>query len=162
MRLFVLAVRLFVLAVWLACSVHKTASKVTGDWLIPLPNMKKRTYIELTISTHSDGHALLEPAILAAVPVDAQDRAVLVLRAWLVLNLLLDRTAEKALRNKQEQGQVRSGHDCYSGQESDVQAAVFKLHNVTKSQTMSAYYLIILSQPVTESHGSSQRAHAMS
>ena len=44
----------------------------------------------LTITPHPHGEALLETAVLAPVPVHPLDRALLVLRAWSVLDLLLD------------------------------------------------------------------------
>lgn len=53
---------------------------------------------ELTITGHADQQALLEAALLAAVAVDADDGAVLVLEALLVLDVLLDAAAEEALR----------------------------------------------------------------
>lgn len=53
---------------------------------------------ELTISTHAYSDALLEPAVLAAVPVDPQDAALLVLGAGSVLDLLLDAAPEESLR----------------------------------------------------------------
>lgn len=52
----------------------------------------------LTIPAHSNGYALLQPAVLASVPVDAQDGALLVLGARPVLDLLLDAAPEEALR----------------------------------------------------------------
>lgn len=51
----------------------------------------------LTISRHANGETLLEAALLAAVAVDAHDGAVLVLQAPLVLDILLDAPAKKAL-----------------------------------------------------------------
>ena len=53
----------------------------------------------LTVTTHSRGDALFEPAILAAISVDAQDVALLVLGARAVLDLLLNGTPEKALES---------------------------------------------------------------
>ena len=44
----------------------------------------------LTIPAHASGDTLLEPAVLAPVPVDPLDGALLVLGAWSVLDLLLD------------------------------------------------------------------------
>ena len=44
----------------------------------------------LTIPAHASGDTLLEAAVLAAVPVDPLDGALLVLGAWSVLDLLLD------------------------------------------------------------------------
>lgn len=52
---------------------------------------------ELTITGHANQQALLEAALLAAVAVDADDGAVLVLEALLVLDVLLDAAAEEAL-----------------------------------------------------------------
>lgn len=52
----------------------------------------------LTITTHADGDALFETAILTAIPVDSEDAALLILGARPILNLLLDAPAEKALR----------------------------------------------------------------
>lgn len=54
--------------------------------------------LKLTISTHPDGDALLQSTILAAVPVDPQNRALLILCARPVLDLLLDAASEEALR----------------------------------------------------------------
>lgn len=61
----------------------------------------------LTVSAHAGGDALLEPAVLAAVAVDPQDAALLVLRARPVLDLLLDRAAEKALQKTRKEACVR-------------------------------------------------------
>ena len=52
----------------------------------------------LTVSAHSGRDALLEAAVLAAVAVNAQYGALLILGAGAVLNLLLDRPAEEALK----------------------------------------------------------------
>lgn len=52
----------------------------------------------LTITTHADSDALLETTILAAIPVDSQDAALLVLGAGPVLDLLLDTPPEESLR----------------------------------------------------------------
>lgn len=52
----------------------------------------------LTIATHPDSDALLETAILAAVPVDTQDAALLILSAGPVLDLLLNAASEETLR----------------------------------------------------------------
>ena len=60
--------------------------------------------IVLTISTHAGGDALLEPAVLTSVAVDSLDRALLVLRAGAVLDLLLDRPAEEPLQDDQSVG----------------------------------------------------------
>ena len=54
----------------------------------------------LTVSAHSGRDALLEAAVLAAVAVNAQYGALLILGAGAVLNLLLDRPAEEALKVK--------------------------------------------------------------
>lgn len=59
----------------------------------------------LTISGHAHRKALLEAAVLTAVPVHAHDRAVLVLRTYLVVDVLLDAAAEETL-----QGAVERGH----------------------------------------------------
>lgn len=53
---------------------------------------------QLTISAHPHGDALFQPAVLAAVAVDPEDGALLVLRAGPVLDLLLDASPEEALR----------------------------------------------------------------
>lgn len=52
----------------------------------------------LTISTHADGDALFETAILTAIPVDSEDAALLILGARTILNLLLDAPTKEALR----------------------------------------------------------------
>lgn len=53
----------------------------------------------LTISGHANSQALLEPTLLAAVPVNPHDGAVLHLKTLLVLDVLLDAPPEKALEN---------------------------------------------------------------
>lgn len=52
----------------------------------------------LTITTHADGDALFETAILTAIPVDSKDAALLILGARTILNLLLDAPTKEALR----------------------------------------------------------------
>jgi hypothetical protein len=52
---------------------------------------------ELTISAHANSNALLESAVLTTVPVDPQDRTLLVLGARAVLDLLLNTAPEEAL-----------------------------------------------------------------
>lgn len=59
---------------------------------------KRRRVKRLTIATHPDSDTLLETAILAAVPVDAQDAALLILGAGPVLDLLLNTAPEESLR----------------------------------------------------------------
>ena len=44
----------------------------------------------LTIPAHAGGDAFLEAAVLTPVPVHPLDRTLLVLRAWSILDLLLD------------------------------------------------------------------------
>lgn len=56
--------------------------------------------VELTISAHADGDALLQPTVLAPVAVDAEYRALLVLGAGPVLYLLLDAAPEETLRTR--------------------------------------------------------------
>ena len=66
--------------------------------MLPAPALSQNTQLDycctnkrgervyaLTVATHADCDALLEPAVLAAVPVDPQDRTLLVLRARPVL-----------------------------------------------------------------------------
>lgn len=53
----------------------------------------------LTISRHANGDAFLQAAVLAAVPVDPQDGALLVLGAGAILDLLLDAAAEESLED---------------------------------------------------------------
>lgn len=72
---------------------------------IPLPegipsSGRHESPSKLTVTGHADQQALLEAALLAAVAVDADDRAVLVLEALLVLDVLLDAAAEEALRGE--------------------------------------------------------------
>lgn len=50
-----------------------------------------------TISRHANGEALLEATLLAAVAIDANDGAVLILQTPFVLDILLDAPTEKAL-----------------------------------------------------------------
>ena len=52
----------------------------------------------LTISAHAGGHTLLESAVLASVPIDPLDGALLVLGARPVVDLLLNRAAEESLK----------------------------------------------------------------
>jgi hypothetical protein len=54
----------------------------------------------LTISAHACCHTLLEAAVLAAVAIDTEYGALLVLRAWPVVNSLLNRPAEEALKEE--------------------------------------------------------------
>lgn len=51
----------------------------------------------LTVSAHADSDALLQSAVLAAIPVDSQDGTLLVLGTRPVLNLLLDAASEETL-----------------------------------------------------------------
>jgi len=52
----------------------------------------------LTITTHADGNALFETAILTTIPVDSKDAALLILGTRTILNLLLDTPTKEALR----------------------------------------------------------------
>lgn len=61
----------------------------------------------LTIPRHAHSDALLEPAVLASVPVDAKNGALLVLGAGAILDLLLDAAAEESLEGDKEKD-VRS------------------------------------------------------
>lgn len=54
--------------------------------------------LTLTIPRHAHSDALLEPAVLASVPVDAKDGALLVFSAGAVLDLLLDAATEESLK----------------------------------------------------------------
>jgi len=54
--------------------------------------------ISLTVSAHADSNALLQSAVLAAIPVDSQDGTLLVFGARPVLDLLLDAASEETLR----------------------------------------------------------------
>ena len=65
----------------------------------------------LTVSAHSGRDALLEAAVLAAVAVNAQYGALLILGAGAVLNLLLDRPAEEALQDDQSDTTKVGGED---------------------------------------------------
>ena len=56
--------------------------------------------VKLTISAHSCSHTLLQPTILASVAIDPEYCALLVLCAWPIVNSLLDRPAEEALKAK--------------------------------------------------------------
>lgn len=53
----------------------------------------------LTISGHAHSQAFLEATLLATVPVDPHDGAVLHLKTLLVLNVLLDASPEESLGN---------------------------------------------------------------
>lgn len=52
----------------------------------------------LTVTGHANGQAFFEAAVLAAVAVHAHYQAVLVLHAHLVVDVLLNAAAEKALQ----------------------------------------------------------------
>ena len=54
--------------------------------------------IVLTISAHARCHTLLESAVLASVPIDPLDGALLVLGARAVVDLLLDGPTEESLK----------------------------------------------------------------
>lgn len=54
----------------------------------------------LTIARHAHGETLLKAALLAAVAVNADDGAVLILQTLLVLDVLLDAPAEEALEGQ--------------------------------------------------------------
>lgn len=75
---------------WRGCSALSRGSPIAGG--------ARRARAKLTVAGHANQQALLEAALLAAVAVDADDGAVLVLEALLVLDVLLDAAAEKALR----------------------------------------------------------------
>lgn len=69
--------------------------------------MKKSNYtftVTLTISTHSNGDALFQSTVLAAISVYAEDRTLLVLSTRPVLNFLLDAATEESLRRKEREG----------------------------------------------------------
>lgn len=51
----------------------------------------------LTVSRHAHGETLLEATLLAAVAIDADDGAILILQTPFVLDILLDAPTEKAL-----------------------------------------------------------------
>lgn len=52
----------------------------------------------LTVSAHTNGDTFFQSTILAPVSVDSQDRALLILGTWSVLNFLLDTASEETLR----------------------------------------------------------------
>lgn len=54
----------------------------------------------LTVSGHPHSDALLEPAVLTPVAIDAQDGALLILGAGTILYLLLDAASKEALRTR--------------------------------------------------------------
>lgn len=56
----------------------------------------------LTVSRHADQQTLLKAALLASVPVDAHDGAVLILKALFILDVLLDTPPEETLVERQE------------------------------------------------------------
>ena len=62
--------------------------------------IERNIIVRLTIATHAYGDALLQPAVLAAVAVDPQYAALLVLGARPVLDFLLDAAPEEALRRR--------------------------------------------------------------
>ena len=68
---------------------------VTLYWVVRLSDCQ----MVLTIPAHAGGDAFLEATVLAPVPVHSLDGALLVLRAWSVLDLLLDRPPKESLQN---------------------------------------------------------------
>lgn len=54
----------------------------------------------LTVSRHAHGETLLEATLLAAVAIDADDGAILILQTPFVLDILLDAPTEKALEGR--------------------------------------------------------------
>lgn len=72
-----------------------TSLTLSLDPLLFLWKWRKKK--RLTITTHSDGDALLKPAILASVTVDAKNGALLILGARSILNLLLNTSPEETL-----------------------------------------------------------------
>lgn len=53
---------------------------------------------KLTIAGHANGHALLKATVLASVAIVADNCTLLTLRTRSVLNLLVDRASEEALK----------------------------------------------------------------
>ena len=64
------------------------------SWVVRLPDCQ----MVLTIPAHAGGDAFLEATVLAPVPVHSLNGALLVLRAWSVLDLLLDRPPKESLQ----------------------------------------------------------------
>lgn len=58
--------------------------------------------MSLTISGHAHREALLEAAVLAAVPVHAHDETLLVLHAHLVVDVLLNAASEETLEKERD------------------------------------------------------------
>ena len=58
--------------------------------------------VPLTVPTQSSCDAFLESAILAAVAIDPEDAALLVLGARTILDLLLNGAAEKSLKKNEK------------------------------------------------------------
>ena len=74
---------------------------MTKKYVLKLGRKETKLYfIVLTIPAHARGHALLESAVLASVPVDALDVALLVLGARAVVDLLLDGPTEESLKDE--------------------------------------------------------------
>lgn len=55
---------------------------------------------QLTISRHSNGQTFLESAVLAAIPIEPNDKALAVTKTT-VFNLLLNAPSEETLRKQQ-------------------------------------------------------------
>lgn len=72
-------------------------------------------FFQLTISAHADGYALLEAAILAAIPVDPEDGTLLILGARPVLYLLLDASSEETLRARTTAVRLSVGGGAFGG-----------------------------------------------
>lgn len=58
---------------------------------------------ELTITGHADRQAFLEATLLAAIAIDADNVAGLILQALFVLDVLLNAAPEETLRKEEEQ-----------------------------------------------------------
>lgn len=88
----------------------------------------------LTVAGHADQQALLEAALLAAVAVDADDGAVLILQALLVLDVLLDAAAEEPLRGAGGSLEVSSSPTSSPHAPSPYLAALAGVHTVVEAR----------------------------
>lgn len=63
-------------------------------------NTESNTVRKFTISRHANKQAFLKAALLASVPINAHDGTVIILKAFLVLDVLLYAPSEKTLKER--------------------------------------------------------------
>lgn len=91
--------------------------------------------VVLTITAHANGDAFLQATILTAVAIDAQNAALLVLRARTILDFLLDGAPEEALC--QDQRKNKHIHVSQTKSISRIRISVSVSHTHTHTQLSS-------------------------